>query len=543
MVRLWKEMRAPIELGDYALTGFDSNWIQFKNRRLNYHSDAHKVHISVAHDAETIHKAQALIIPILLRHQIGFFKTVNPDNDLAGHRNLDGKEICIYMQIFDKNSQESNPVFWIDLLNEIEAVLAENGVARHPQGALGDLLFPGSKGYVFYRNPQNIGDNYVSASLLMESGFTRKEACEISKSDFFHGHALAGNPHFASPQNTKPLTLSLPDRELDFQLKQTILDSFYTQLTNNHKLLALFIGTEGGDYCRKGSLCNNLFGTKLNINKRGAAFAAAQAGELDLVKPFRQYLDRAAEKMAKVATILIMNGLHFDATRLGSILPALYFNYYVPLYLSDPKGNATELNDVEAEKLINEIIRCGLRDPSKTAIDYESPQYIQGMTESNVVMLLSHVDTKQETANADLEAANRLYREFYTQSINQIAATSFEVKYFGGVSVKMRNGQKILEKTVPEGVAEILNALTETKKHIDAIESPKAKNEAWKEQTQHLIEIVDMIINKDTCYNFCFFIINKRASSTQQYYKNLYTSLITLEASREQIDRNLSIGV
>lgn len=74
MVRLWKEMRAPIELGDYALTGFDSNWIQFKNRRLNYHSDAHKVHISVAHDAETIHKAQALIIPILLRHQIGFLK-------------------------------------------------------------------------------------------------------------------------------------------------------------------------------------------------------------------------------------------------------------------------------------------------------------------------------------------------------------------------------------------------------------------------------------------------------------------------------------
>lgn len=377
-----------------------SIWLQYHHIKKEHGSGWNKVHISIQHDISTLKKAQDLILPLLAKHEICCFKTQNA-NLFYSHENLDGKEFCIYMQVLDKNSQESTPEFWIDLLNEIETTLEKNDIPMHPKGALGDLLFPGSKGYVYFRNPQNISGNYIAAALLMNTGFTRKEACEISTNDFFHGYSLSnGDLNWIGHEAFTSRRFELPNGfgEVDNQLKQSILDSFHNQLTKNDRLLQLFVGSQKG-YCYTGNLCDQLFGTKLITDRKSKVFELASSGQLDLIKPFEKYLDTAAEQLAKLSYILNHNGYCFDPQKIGSILPALYFNFYMPLYRLNPYGEITTLNDSNEKKLIDEIIRCSLRDINKIAIGYELPQYIHEMNQEDISTLLTFVNVDQKIVN------------------------------------------------------------------------------------------------------------------------------------------------
>ncbi|CAM2926643.1 hypothetical protein [Legionella worsleiensis] len=431
-------MRNKIELKDYVFQdgmSTDEIWLYYNHIAHENNSDTFKVHLSVLHDIDTINKAQALILPILAKYNVRMFKTQNTDL-LSMHQNLDGKEFCIYMQTCDEHSPESKQEFWMELLNEIETTLVQHEISKNPNGALGDLPFPGSQGYVYYRNPHNVGNEYVDAITLMDSGFTRHESCNISTNDFFKGYALKGEEVNSSQTKTsEPLKFKLPVRQVDRekQLKQSILESFHNQLKNNNNLLKLFLGTSGSPYSRNGRLCDRLFGTKLSRDKKFRAFEQARSGALDLVGPFTNYFDRAADKLAQIALILENNGYTFDAHKLGNVLPALYFKFYTPLYLENHNKYPVviELSESDTEALVTEIIRCSLRDVSKVAIDYELPQYINNMNEADISMLLSFIGIEHPRHEHSAEIKEHVidiepYREAYNELINKLSTVFTE---------------------------------------------------------------------------------------------------------------------
>lgn len=388
---------------NYVLETINDIWLYYLLTGGNENRDIYKVHIAIAHDQATIKKALDLILPILMQHRIRSFKTVNPNHLLLNNRNTNGKEFCIYMQTQDKKSPESKPVFWITLLNKIEDVLLENNIAKNPLGALGDLLFPGSKGYIYYRNSYNICQEYVSALLLNDSGFTKLEACEISHNNFFNSHTLSGSIATASPKPAKKLVLTATTGDkIARDSHEAIINSLTNQLKNS-RLLQLFVGTERRTYCQHGKLCDRLFQTSFSDYLKADVFNLVDSGTIKLTEPFKDYLAMAAKKIAKLGALLIKNNYRFDFTKLGCILPALYFNFYVPLYLENAtkskKKMIIQLREEGTEKLVHAIVRCCLRDTSKLAINYAYPQYIHNFSEEDIDLLLTYTSKQTVFSN------------------------------------------------------------------------------------------------------------------------------------------------
>lgn len=423
-------MKHKVELPGYSIdSGLmdEGSWSQYEATKKAHHFDRDKVHISISHDIETINKAKELILPVLAAHRVYLFKVVNTYR-FRSEGNIDGKEFCIYMQTWNKNSPEGDPAFWINLLNEIESILESNNIPKHPKGALGDMLFPGSKGYVYYRNAHNVGGEYVAASDLALSGFTKSEACNISTNDFFSGYSLIGNGSILATEETpSPAIQTFPDSRIEEKkdIKQAVIEAFHAQLTRNDKLLRLFVG-DSGHYASNGLLCDLLFGTRLSSDKKYHALSQARAGGLDLISPFQKYLERAAEKIAKIAFILEKNGFVFDPQKTGAIFPALYFHFYVPLYLKNDRH--LDMSAIDETALVNELVRCSLRDTAKNAIDYELPQYIHNFNEETVSTLLSVVDFCENPPSDVLEQPLSEQLDHFSELVQTVSTIVSEEK-------------------------------------------------------------------------------------------------------------------
>jgi hypothetical protein len=109
--------------------------------------------------------------------------------------------------------------------------------------------------------------------------------------------------------------------------------------------------------------------------------------------PFQNELEKATVQLAKLCHVLETNNLSINYKALGTILPALYFQFFIPMYKNQP---SQKLNEKDSEAFINSIVRCALRSHQKIAIDYPTPQYIHDLTESEVTSLFSCINQPEK---------------------------------------------------------------------------------------------------------------------------------------------------
>lgn len=445
-----------LNIDEYNIVGNDEltvavcgdTWIQYERKKAHsYVSSTQKFHISVQHDKETIERGLSIVLPILAKYAIQCFKIINPEKiDSLRGSNADGKAITVYMQTHGDHSGEADPNHWIQLMNEIEESLHQRHIVPHPKGAQGDLLFPGSRGFIYFRNPHNIGSRYCSAHLLKERGFTRKEACNISDGFFLSGHSLCGDLAIEAAQeqgitfrlqlskllkhdvSTDTERIEIKEQEILQQLESQIYSRTWGFRPYWYDIFQLFLGDFRyyDEYLNDDSsrlLLEHVFGFAFGSSKIWKAvegFYTRGDSISRLSNVFAPYLVQASKKIAKIQCLLERAG--YDMPKLNSIFPAIYFYFYSPLHaqfkliigehfkgdlpmiekLRRVKHDLPALSQVEINRLIDEMILCSLRDPGKIAIDHEDPQYIHNLSQAEIKRLLSLGDENE--ANIDNKA-------------------------------------------------------------------------------------------------------------------------------------------
>lgn len=367
----------------------------------------HKVHISIdGTQPENFQRAISLICPILTKHRIRVFKFYGL-NSTKNSINANGKECVIYMDIRDKASQESNPKFWTTLFDEIESTLQGNYIRRHPTGALGDLLLP-NRQYIYCRESNNVAGAYVAAIILRESGFTQREAaCIGASNERSTMHFLGWQPEAAIPPKKRPLSQErkiLPsDNKVDnsFQAtKKSIKHTLCQQIQSNANVLKLFLGTKQNVPANTNVyFVGDLFGISFTTERPTYYFLYFKDIKLDFAKPFQEILNKASEKLAKLCSSLEKEyHVQVNCNQLGSIFPALYYQYFVPLFNKQKVENAAHPGDGAPIKLatlspdelvtvIDAVVLCALRTP-EVQIHFDTPRYIGDLSSKQIHDLL-----------------------------------------------------------------------------------------------------------------------------------------------------------
>lgn len=358
--------------------------------------DSTKVHLSF--DPSKLETAKKDIIDILeKKHKLHSFKIIHsPVSD----GNPTGKEVTIYLQIyndFKSGAPEKDPNFWINLFNELENALEKIGPNPDfkPQG---DKLFPGSKHFIYYRNPENIIKHYIAADDLAGAGFTSTEAADLCPpghdpiQNFFKEkrlHAGQEVKQAATPSATQDRKLTL---ELKFptnlaQLQQKVMDNFRNNMTKDSSE-HVFFGDP--DYLKQEKIQPfENFAQKLKS-------AFGYYGEMN--KFLKSVLNEAAGYVAKANICLSASGIELprldklgtiDKTgkmiTMGNIIPAVYRHFFNPIlaeWIKDPNKPFEDIVDKQA--LIQEIFKCAFRDPKVKQIKLDSPQYYSNLTDNEL---------------------------------------------------------------------------------------------------------------------------------------------------------------
>lgn len=375
------------------------------------YDEDHKIHLSF--DQSKLKEAQDIILPLLEHRGVHNFKLIHSEN--TQYRNVLGKELTIYLQFNNNCAPENDPQFWISLFNDLENGLASKNIGKNPLfTAQGDQLFPGSKGYIYYRYPNNILNRYIKASDLNLHGFTRNEASYLSDDRFFEEVFKGLTLHNANLDilTTKATIKKMEEFTLKFSEEKT--DQIIERYTNNIiNASGIFFGED-----EKGI-------NKLKVNKKGLTknqfefhsceivariFKSAFSFEFsedykrvyelteqdiinlnDSTELLRQFISSCLLEAAKEVSTLQKTffGDKKDIP-IGNIVPILYHHFFLPgvriakemraMDANVPNQEITEAIVTELNKnrkeFIDKIVKCNFRDKTIQQIDHDFPQYI-----------------------------------------------------------------------------------------------------------------------------------------------------------------------
>lgn len=415
--------------GDNYTIQADSNWNMYKLDKERIHfSDTHKIHISINRNIVDMAKAFDVIVPILTKYRICEFKILKEAAmDITG--NPDGKEITVYIQKHLKDLSESDPKFWQEtIIPEIVKGLHDNGV-KHGKPSLGDIPLEGGGGYIYFRTPHNIVDKYVTAATFNHCGFTACEAATIGDDPFLE-LKMPSNPekptHVYENIEISGRIPSQKQIELihnSYLRDLTKLIPSYAGLCPTLPIYNVCIGSVEPGYLQPGlayTMTRALF-PNIDCNQKMSKFFDYKLSE-DFLK---DALAESAKRTAQILQSLNINletekelelqcarkgtseSLKVDVLQVGNIMPIVYHKWYVHFVGHCKRNNIENDKDIQAqfdenpfiteearEKFIQEVVKCSLRDRSKTTITELFPKYINGMSEQEVSRIVSKVGRK-----------------------------------------------------------------------------------------------------------------------------------------------------
>lgn len=384
-------------------------------------SEHYKVHISL--DQNKIAEAREVLLPILDRHKIKSFKIL-PAVLSESHnrsRNVQGKELVIYMQ--KKDSIEKDPKFWIAVFNEIETTLEKKNIGPNSKfKAQGDKIFPGSHHYIFYRYPNNILGRYVPATTIRENGFTNREGFNLTgkdkMKDWFQELALH---NFSVVKGNANTSSSVIFSEFNNQFNEeekkqcTEIQLKLIQQLSSPLCFPIFFGEDidnkqiSGRQENIAAMFKKAFGSILSQNYISYCKDFHENGALSstIEKLLKKSLYNAAQYLLLLDKELNNSNPNLlSKTNFGSIAPAIYFHFFMPICkqlkneLKITKSfNITEENIdklIDKNALIEAIIKCSLRDDKKNQLDYEFPQYVDGISEEKINSLLKELNSNSK---------------------------------------------------------------------------------------------------------------------------------------------------
>lgn len=389
----------------YDTSKQDAAWVYYKLNDPNYlsYSGHYKVHLSF--DQNQLAAASEIILPILFKYRVHHFKLIHskaPDTA----RNVHGKELTIYLQKGMSKATEADEdqaVFWINIFNELEAKLISEKIDPNLFKPLADKLFPGSKGYIGYRYPNNILDRYTHAVALKKCGFTINEAYNNGKDyefeDWFKNRALHEGKHLKKIESPQTVRLTPKKNKPPLQkspilsvLKAALKHCFMQQLSSfdAQEVFYGFIDNRANqphhNLVRK---LKAIFGTvdnkHFNLIERFSPIHAyqwqlhqeMQAEVTPETERLKDYLNKCLDAAAQcILEIYHLYDISFNITDLpGKIIPAIYWHFFIPIaeaWKKDPESSPNILQTI----LITEIVKGAFRDGNVDQIDYTEPQYL-----------------------------------------------------------------------------------------------------------------------------------------------------------------------
>lgn len=458
-------------------------WYQFKSKDFLEKtkdgktplSGKDKIHISI--DRNKIEKAYNVIIPILMKKKIKAFKV-----QYKKARNEEGKDFVIFISNhipFDPKKDvfnEQDPAAWKALLEEIGTALKAEGieskgiesehspfnnVVKHEP--LGDVkLDISGEDYFYSRNGYNILNAYIAAEDLARAGFTALEAASIGMSDFFKEIFPKRKEYSLPPEPSKAPIVEIVENAGEihrsfivdmvsfhkpslphilfgrhaFNRDGTIFDQGITKLflidpsdteiekaREKHNLLK-------ADYIKKAPAPDDsVFKEEIKENQQKHRYNSLSISTIflgDELSECARLMSIACRnnqiKLNEVRTPALNCKENFHDTttlRVGNIMPALYYYWFVPFvrdgHLENCEGNYTsewfkknKFPDENARRLfIKSVLMCSFRTRLPYDREYQSdqninlnsfpqitkviPQYINNLTEADVEKLVDEV--------------------------------------------------------------------------------------------------------------------------------------------------------
>lgn len=356
-------------------------------------SDKYKVHISLKRTEENIKKSYAVILPILAQYKVTAFKLAHIDQlESCMQSNADGKEYVIYMQR-QEGHQENDPDRWIEMLSRIERDLYQAGIMKG-NPSQGDVVFPGSMGYIYRRTPHNILGQYIPASFLKKAGFTCNEAANLTADDrvfwrdrllLYHGTEMIHSVDRVV-ETTKVNVNDMHAAEKD--TVDAIVLQYQKQLIHEDNGLFQLLFNDDEEPLR-GSVVHSVAMALYSFN------LFLVRGKPKPSIPFCDALfPKVAGVVARIHTLFKGSG---EEIRVGWIHPVLYHDIFVPLIEHVTKSNLC-IKKIERilrcgtifdeKELIYKLVKVSLRDPAKNQIQADTPQYIYNLTEEQVEALI-----------------------------------------------------------------------------------------------------------------------------------------------------------
>lgn len=441
------------------------------------YSDAFKVHVSL--DQSKIKIASEIILGILTENKVHHFKLMH---EPCQERNAMGKEVVIYLQIKHDNEkdvpEENNPTFWIDLFNKLENALLKEGIEPNQFRAQGDKLFPGSHGFISYRNSENILKRYITADDLAKAGFTSGEACNLCPP----GHDIIENffrddkrrqlilhvgqeikKEESAPKNVNhDRTLIVP---LKFpndlaQQKEELMKIYRLNVSRPNDNGYVFFGNPDPKQNPSRDLRKDIK-FELFDHIFQVVFYDRQGLRVDLSEykkisdPLKDFLDgcllEAAEYVVKAKTCLNASNIPLPDMKEISIIPAIYNKFFTPIIakwidaVTDAAFTADffmrqatftikekdpflcAISTIDRNAFIREIFKCTFRDMKEKPVKVkklesgEVEQVEQKVEQVEIGLKQIDFDSPVYVASLSDEELNNLFKQLVP--INSLNAT------------------------------------------------------------------------------------------------------------------------
>lgn len=442
-------------------------WDVYARQPISCYSQKYKVHFSF--DQEKLELAKKLILTILKKHGVHFFKlihskTIHKKN--IRYANVNSKELTIYLQFGNRFAPENEPRFWLNVFNELESTFQKNGIDPNPIKPQADIPFAGSLGYIFYRAPYNIIDRYIMASSLNQSGFTRIEASSLTDDrtfqNKFNHYRLHEDENFIQPfshdhhlKKQRAAKKYQLNKINEYEIKK--IEYLYKKDILSAKLA--FFGIENNSYTHIAQLFEIALGINFSIDKSNLMY--------EIAKPLEVYIATCLREAAEaVATLWTGFFGKKTAVSVGNIAPIIYHYFLFPALKLAKEMSALPYSQMvkvimeeikkDRDKFIAELIKCSFRlrnTQTMRQIEHDMPQYIDRINEEQIVSAHQHYKEFKKTSFT-------LINRFAFHAIKEKQKTEIpHLETYFNHQEKIKQNKKILIENI------IKNFSKATKKH------------------------------------------------------------------------------
>lgn len=359
------------------------------------YSEAVKFHVSINHEDLSRKGTDQKILSFLQEKGIAHFKLVPSDKTKKALDNADGKELTIYMQTTlenqPKDQNESDPAFWDKFIHDLVDFLKKENI-RPGTCSKGDLSFPNSESYVYFRDPNNILDNYVAINDLQKQGFTALEARQLKMKNSFE-EFMGNKAGFIHKPPTQPLPIQgLSEITLNnesmiplSEIESNIFFGYKKYQTMPQDPVIYFVA---------------LFEIPNNPLKFNSPLRDTTLQKIPNTKKkyddFKEKLNTIVQDICKETGVTLKE---------LNINPALYCYFYKPMivYLQQNKDKTPDdfLDQIDFDLLLGEAVKCCFRNRALQVaqLNQDDPVYLNGISEDILVSHLKKLITDHPLAN------------------------------------------------------------------------------------------------------------------------------------------------